>query len=79
MGRITGRQKVLFVIDNHYHNDRSSLYDSSNVQFAESFWLKMLFCMTFILLNLLIYFFNLTVLLYLLFLFLLCFFVQNIT
>lgn len=37
MGKITGRQKVLFVIDNHYHNDRCGLYSLSKVQFAESF------------------------------------------
>lgn len=36
MGEITGRQKVLFVIDNHYHNDRCDLYSSSKVQFIES-------------------------------------------
>lgn len=73
MGKITGRQKVLFVIDNHYHNDRCILYNSTKVQFIESFRLKMLFCMTFTLLNLLIYFFNLIALLYLLFLTLLYF------
>lgn len=37
MGKITGRQKVLFVIDNHYHNDRCDLCSLSKVQFTEYF------------------------------------------
>lgn len=37
MGKITGRQKVLFVIDNHYHINRRKLYILSKVEFNESF------------------------------------------